>query len=335
MRRAILIQACHLFFLHFPYGIHAIVTTKHFLSISRVTFYPRSDHMDANSKPSKARLNVLVQRQKHRGTSFVNTTTTTTVKATCYTNSSSSDIRFKPQKKLQSRTPSTPIRNSDLRAVQKGSHKRIAPKSRQSSRVCGSAVVPYQDIIDLDTNISFSFELIKYWARENEMQNNYLPSPTGPVIPDWALHGLPPGIPDEGKQCFHAYLFSCPIRQYPLEQLRIVSWQPLAMDQSRFERLMLQPLTLRCTLSMGALFLLIKNEKEPHAGLAAHSATLCRLVNSLVGLRQRSLDETVVLIQSIASLALLAVRSMVTDFSFKLTASISHTSVFTVTGTPT
>ena len=291
--------------------------------------------MDATSKPSKTRRNVLVQRQKHRGTSFVNTTAITAVPTASYINSSSSVIRFKPQKKLQSRTPIKPITNSDIQAVQKGSHKRIAPKSRQGARVYGSAVVPYQDVINIDTNASLSFELIRYWTRANDMQNNYLPPPTGPVIPDWALHELPPDIPDAGKQCFHAYLFSCPIRQYPLEQLRIVAWQPLAMDQSRFERLMLQPLTLRCTLSMGALFLLLKNKKAPHSGLAMHSGRLCRLVNSLVGLRQRSLDETVVLIQSIASLALLAVRSIVTAFSLKLTFSISHISVFTVTGTPT
>lgn len=80
------------------------------------------------------------------------------------------------------------------------------------------------------------------------------------------------------------------------------------MEQKRFERLMLQPLTLRCTLSMGA-FLLIKSGKKEFAGLAMHSARLCSLVNTLLGQTHRTLDEAVVLVQSVASLALLAVRS--------------------------
>ena len=170
-----------------------------FNSFLVLTYISDQITMNATSKSSKTRPSVLVQRQKHRGISFVNTMTTTTAQTACHTSSSSSGIRFKPQKKLQGRTPIKPITNSAIQAVQKGSHKKIAPRPRQRAQVCGSEVVPYQDVIDIDTNASFSFELIMHWCRANDMQNNYLPSPTGPVIPDWALHELPPDIPDAGK----------------------------------------------------------------------------------------------------------------------------------------
>ncbi|KAF4964778.1 hypothetical protein FSARC_7377 [Fusarium sarcochroum] len=254
--------------------------------------------------PAKNRRGMLVKREKHQGTSFVNATTVaTTIKASNGSHMSISGIKFISQKAPKTRPQPKPITKDDLRAVQEGGHKRIAPKPQSKGR---GTSIPYQSATDTWFDVSFSLELTKVWSEANEMQNSSLPSPKGITIPDWALHGLPVEISDEGKQCFHAYLFSCPIRQPPLEQLHIVAWQPLSMDQARFERLMLQPLTLRCTLSMGALFLLLKSGKKESAGLAMHSSRLCNLVNKLLGQKHRTLDEAMVLIQSVASLALLA-----------------------------
>ncbi|KAJ4244730.1 hypothetical protein NW762_014305 [Fusarium torreyae] len=257
-----------------------------------------------NRCPAKPRRGMLVKREKHQGTLFVNATTvTTSIKASNGSRMSISGIKFISQEKPKARPQPKPITNGDLKAVQEGNHKRIAPKPWPNGR---GTSIPYQTATDTWFNVSFAFELTEAWSEVNEIQNNFLPSPKGIVVPDWALHGLPAEISDEGKQCFHAYLFSCPIRQYPLEQLHIVAWQPLSMDQKRFERLMLQPLTLRCTLSMGALFLLVESGKKESAGLAMHSARLCSLVNRLLGQKHRTLDEALVLVQSVASLALLA-----------------------------
>ncbi|KAF4455750.1 hypothetical protein F53441_1949 [Fusarium austroafricanum] len=266
--------------------------------------------MEILGKPNaKTGRGMQVKREKHQGTSFINATTfPTNIRTLDGSRISISGIKFVSRKRLSGRVPPKPVTKSDLKAVQEGSHKRIAPKPqppRHGKHASGETSIPYQHAADIPSNVSFSFGLTKTWSLANDMQNYYLPSPNGMTVPDWSLHGLPREISDQGKQCFHAYLFSCPIRQHPLEQLQIVKWQPLSMDQSRFQRLMLQPLTLQCTLSMGALFLLLKSQKVQPAGISMHSARLCGLVNKLLS-ENRALDEAIILIQSIASLTLLA-----------------------------
>ncbi|KAF5017086.1 hypothetical protein F66182_11033 [Fusarium sp. NRRL 66182] len=265
---------------------------------------------ESDDYATSSRRGTRVSREKHQGTSFVNTTVTTNIKTSKGSRMFVSGIRFKAQKPLKPHTTPKPVTEEDLKAAQAGNkaNKRIAPKTEHSrhKQICQDTSIPYQSVADTTTNASFSFELNKAWTQANVVQNRTLPSPEGMIIPDWALHGLPVNISDEGRRCFHAYLFSCPIRQYPLEQLQIASWQPFSSDQSRFERLVLHPLTLRCTLSMGALFLLLKSGKRESAGFAMHSARLCSLVNRLLAQEKHCLDDRIILIQSVASLAILS-----------------------------
>ncbi|KAM5349767.1 hypothetical protein ACJ41O_006272 [Fusarium nematophilum] len=213
-------------------------------------------------------------------------------------------VKFVPPKSLKPRPPRELVTENDLRRAQGGKNRRIAPKHSRSGHE--KEDVPYEFATKGGRSAPFFFELMKAWRQVNDTEHQRHPSPTRFILPNWTLHGLPKDISDEGRMCFHSYLFSCPIRHYPFEQAQITSWQPLSKDQERFQRLMLEPLTLRCTLTMGALFLLLKSGKNESAGFSMHSARLCALVNQLLGDKRQTLDKKIVVIQSVACLALLA-----------------------------
>ncbi|RSL54885.1 hypothetical protein CEP51_014634 [Fusarium floridanum] len=265
--------------------------------------------MHRDGPVTKTRRGLRVTREKHQGISFVNATTVAKVSGN--SNINATKLKFVLEKRQKPRQTARPVTDDDLRRVQGGENRRIAPRTgssdhdRDASEESCSAI-PYQSVASRIPKESLSFPLTKAWRQLNEADTRYVPSPSGITLPDWVLHGLPAEIPDEGRKCFHAYLFSCPIRHYPFEQLQVVSWQPLSMDQSRFERLMLEPLMLNCTLTMGALFLLLKSGTREPAGFSMHSAKLCALVNKLLGDQKQTISKTVVVIQSIASLAILA-----------------------------
>ncbi|KAI8652516.1 hypothetical protein NCS57_01315800 [Fusarium keratoplasticum] len=265
--------------------------------------------MHRNGAVTKTRRGLRVTREKHQGTSFVNATTVARVTGNSHL--PSTKIKFVLEKPQKPRQAPRPVTEADLSRVQGGENRRIAPRtsSRNQDKDVSEkpySTIPYQSVASRVSKESLSFPLTKAWRQLNEAGACYIPSPSGIPLPDWVLHGLPAEIPDEGRKCFHAYLFSCPIRHYPFEQLQVVSWQPLSMDQSRFERLMLEPLMLNCTLTMGALFLLLKSGTRESAGFSMHSAKLCALVNKLLGDEKQTIGKTVVVIQSIASLAILA-----------------------------
>ncbi|KAF4984581.1 hypothetical protein FZEAL_257 [Fusarium zealandicum] len=251
-----------------------------------------------------------VSREKYRGISFVNTTATATTQAP----SSKRPVllsRIKFAKGPKARPLRKPVTDDDLRRVQEGEHRRLAPKNSDTSQGLQATspdafLVPYEAAAKIPEGLSFQFEPTKSWRQANEADDRSLPRPFGPAIPDWALHGLPVGVSDEGKMCFHAYLYSCPVRHHPFEQMQIISWQPLSRDQSRFDRMVLSPMALKCTLTMGALFLLLRSERRELAGFSMHSARLCALVNDLLGDTQKNTDKQIVIIQSVASLAILA-----------------------------
>lgn len=268
-----------------------------------------------------------VTREKHQGILFVNTTTVAKVPGKLH--SPATKVKFVLEKRKNPRKAPRPVTEDDLRRAQGGDNRRIAPRAdsgdqdkEASHEHCSR--IPYQSVAGSVPKESLPFPLIKAWRGLNEAESCYVPSPSGITLPDWVLHGLPADIPDEGRKCFHAYLFSCPIRHYPFEQLQVVSWQPLSMDQSRFECLMLEPLMLNCTLTMGALFLLLRSGAREPAGFAMHSAKLCALVNKLLGDNKQTLSKTVVVIQSIASLAILAV-SLLGRVSFTSTDAACQT----------
>ncbi|KAF4460440.1 hypothetical protein FALBO_12779 [Fusarium albosuccineum] len=266
-----------------------------------------------NGRAAKSRRGLLLSRDKHRGISFVNATVATT-KRRAQGSQPVSGVKVVSAKIPTAHESPKTMTEEDLKRAQQGKNKRLAPRIESNGKGMQkspkhSCSVPYQTVADFAPAgpFLFSFEIIEAWYKGNEEENrSRLSPPTSSALPDWTLHGLPVEISDEGRRCFHAYLFSCPIRHYPFEQLHIVSWQPLAWDQTRFERLMLEPLALRCTLTMGALFLLLKSGKREGAGFAMHSARLCALVNKLLDDKHQNWDKSVVLIQSVASLALLA-----------------------------
>ncbi|KAM5369038.1 hypothetical protein ACJZ2D_009241 [Fusarium nematophilum] len=254
-----------------------------------------------NVHAANSRHGLLVSREKHKGISFVNTTT---ARPSNIPRPAISGVKFVPPKSLKPRPPRELVTENDLRRAQGGKNRRIAPKHSRSGHE--KEDVPYEFATKGGRSAPFFFELMKAWRQVNDTEHQRHPSPTRFILPNWTLHGLPKDISDEGRMCFHSYLFSCPIRHYPFEQAQITSWQPLSKDQERFQRLMLEPLTLRCTLTMGALFLLLKSGKNESAGFSMHSARLCALVNQLLGDKRQTLDKKIVVIQSVACLALLA-----------------------------
>ncbi|EEU37074.1 uncharacterized protein NECHADRAFT_86630 [Fusarium vanettenii 77-13-4] len=265
--------------------------------------------MHRDGSVTKTRRGLRVTREKHQGISFVNATTV--AKVTENAHFPTTKLKFVPEKRQNPRQAPRLVTDDDLERVQGGENRRIAPRADSDNQGRDAAkdtysAIPYQSVASRVPRESLSFPLIKAWRQLNEAGTCYVPSPSGITLPDWALHGLPAEIPDEGRKCFHAYLFSCPLRHYPFEQLQVVSWQPLSMDQSRFERLMLEPLMLNCTMTMGALFLLLKSGTRELAGFSMHSAKLCALVNKLLGDKEQTISKMVVIIQSIASLAILA-----------------------------
>ncbi|KAH7254883.1 hypothetical protein B0J15DRAFT_35448 [Fusarium solani] len=265
--------------------------------------------MHRDGPVTKTRRGLRVTREKHQGISFVNATTAAKVPENSHL--PITKLKFVLEKRQKPRQAPRLVTEADLSRVQGGENRRIAPRtsSRSQDKDVSEkrySMIPYQSVASRIPKESRSFPLVKAWRQLNEAGTGYVPSPSGITLPDWVLHGLPAEIPDEGRKCFHAYLFSCPIRHYPFEQLQVVSWQPLSMDQSRFERLMLEPLMLNCTLTMGALFLLLKSGTRESAGFSMHSAKLCALVNKLLGDKKQTISKTVVVIQSIASLAILA-----------------------------
>ncbi|KAJ4317342.1 hypothetical protein N0V84_007399 [Fusarium piperis] len=270
---------------------------------------PQQVAMHRDGPVTKTRRGLRVTREKHQGISFVNVTTVSKISEKSHP--PATKLKFVLEKRQKPRQAPRLVTEDDLRRVQGGENRRIAPKTDASDRDKDAlqqpcSVIPYQSVASRVPKESITFPLIKAWRQLNDADTCYVPSPSGITLPDWVLHGLPVDIPDEGRKCFHAYLFSCPIRHYPFEQLQVVSWQPLSMDQSRFERLMLEPLMLNCTLTMGALFLLLKSGTRESAGFSMHSAKLCALVNQLLGDKKQTISKTVVVIQSIASLAILA-----------------------------
>ncbi|KAM5380099.1 hypothetical protein ACJZ2D_003746 [Fusarium nematophilum] len=253
---------------------------------------------------------LAVSRDKHKGISFVNATAAGA--ETIPSDKSRGPVpkvRFVSVKPSAPKAPPKPVTEADLERAQEGSNRRIAPKSQGDRRAeqalaDASSVIPYHSVANGSSDASFCFQLVRAWRAIN--QNGPCPSPNQFTLPDWAYHGLPADISDDGKKCFHAYLFSCPVRHYPFEQANVVSWQPLARDQARFERLLLEPAMLRSTLTMGALFLLLKSGKRESAGFALHSAKLCALVNKMLADDDNAVHKKIVVIQSVATLAIQA-----------------------------
>lgn len=58
---------------------------------------------------------------------------------------------------------------------------------------------------------------------------------------------------------------------------------------------------------MGALFALLSSGREERAGFAMHPARLCAFANKSLGNKEQTIDSKIIVVQSVACLALLVV----------------------------
>lgn len=260
------------------------------------------------NETTRLRRRLLVTRVRHRGVSFVNTTTVPPSTQSNMSSTPRQPIKFVPAKKAGPRTAPRPITQDEIKRAQEGDNRKIAPKQGDLIQEAAkqNSLVPFQSVGTLTSHKPFPFSIVRVWSELVHKESSSISNPQLSAI-DWALRGLPMEMSDDGKRCFHAYVFSCPIRHLPSEQQKIVGWWPLAKCQEHFDNLMLEPLTFRCTLTMGALFILLNSGNRESAAFAMHSARLCALVNKLLADQEQNILKQTIIIQSVASLAQLAV----------------------------